>query len=108
MTYRGPARTTSRRIRIRRIRVAGLLVVITAIAAVGYKLLASSPAASRSDVLRSEPRGALGKALPSTVWPAYGQAAFVQGEQSQVQAGPNQHERRPVGFGFAGSVSPAC
>jgi len=91
MTCREPARTATRRIRIRRIRVAGLLVVITAIAAVGYKLLASSPAASRSDVLRSEPRGALGEALPSTVWPAYGQAAFVQGGQSQVQAGPNQH-----------------
>ena len=91
MTYREAARTATRRIRIRRIRVAGLLVVITAIAALGYKLLASSTAASRSGVLRSEPRGALGEALPSTVWPAYGQAAFVQGGQSQVQAGPNQH-----------------
>ena len=29
--------------------------------------------------------------MPSTVWPAYGQAAFVQTGQSQVQAGPNQH-----------------
>ncbi len=29
--------------------------------------------------------------MPSTVWPADGQAAFVQGGQSQVQAGPNQH-----------------
>ena len=35
-------------------------------------------------------RGALGK-VPSTVWPADGQAAFVQTGQSQVQAGPNQH-----------------
>jgi D-alanyl-D-alanine carboxypeptidase (penicillin-binding protein 5/6) len=25
------------------------------------------------------------------VWPAYGQAAFIQSGQSQVQAGPNQH-----------------
>jgi D-alanyl-D-alanine carboxypeptidase (penicillin-binding protein 5/6) len=91
MTYREPARTATRRIRIRRVRVAGLLVVITAMAAVGYKLLASSTAASRSGVLRSEPRGALREALPSTVWPAYGQAAFVQGGQSQVRAGPNQH-----------------
>jgi D-alanyl-D-alanine carboxypeptidase (penicillin-binding protein 5/6) len=92
MTYREPARTTTRRIRIRRIRVAGLLVVITAIAALGYKLLASSSstAASPSDVLRSERRGALGEALPSTVWPGYGQAA-VQIGQSQVQAGPHQH-----------------
>ena len=94
MTYSEPARTTTRRIRIRRIRVAGLLVVIAAIAAaLGYQLLASSSstAASPIDVLRSEHRGALGEALPSTVWPADGQAAFVQTGQSQVQAGPNQH-----------------
>src|SRR5215208_2294626 len=59
MTYRGPARTTTRRIRLRRIRVAGLLVVIAAIAALGSQLLASSSstAASPIDVLRSEHRG---------------------------------------------------
>jgi D-alanyl-D-alanine carboxypeptidase (penicillin-binding protein 5/6) len=92
MAYSKPARTTTRRIRIRRIRVAGLLVVIAAIAALGYQSLASSssPAASPIDVLRSEHRGALGEALPSTVWPAHGQAA-VQIGQSQAQAGPNQH-----------------
>jgi hypothetical protein len=77
MTYREPARTTTRRIRIGRIRVAGLLVVIAAIAALGSQLLASSssPATSPIDVLSSEHRGALGEALPRTVWPAYGQAA---------------------------------
>ena len=95
MTYSEPARTTTRRIRIRRIRVAGLLVVIAAIAAaLGHQLLASSSsptAASPIDVPRSEHRGALGEALPSSVWPAYGQAAFVQTGQSQVHAGPNQH-----------------
>ena len=61
MTYSEPARTTTRRIRIRRIRVAGLLVVIAAIAAaLGYQLPASSPstAASPIDVPRSEHRGA--------------------------------------------------
>jgi zinc D-Ala-D-Ala carboxypeptidase len=60
MTYSKRARTTTRRIRIRRIRVAGLLVVIAAIAAaLGYQLLASSSstAASPIDVLRSEHRG---------------------------------------------------
>jgi D-alanyl-D-alanine carboxypeptidase len=60
MTYSRRARTTTRRIRIRRIRVAGLLVVIAAIAAaLGYQLLASSSstAASPIDVLRSEHRG---------------------------------------------------
>jgi D-alanyl-D-alanine carboxypeptidase len=71
VTYREPARTTTRRIRIRWIRVAGLLVVIAAIAAaLGYELpaLSSSTAPSSStaappiDVRRSEPRGALGEA----------------------------------------------
>src|ERR687885_504740 len=45
--------------------------------------------ATPSDVLRTA-HGALGGALPGTVWPAHGQAA-VQIGQSQVQAGPNQH-----------------
>jgi D-alanyl-D-alanine carboxypeptidase (penicillin-binding protein 5/6) len=93
MTYREPARPTARRIRIRRIRVVALLVVITAIAAVfGYWLLAysASTATSPIDVPRSEHHGAVGEALPSTVWPAHGQAAVQMG-QSPVQAGPNQH-----------------
>jgi serine-type D-Ala-D-Ala carboxypeptidase (penicillin-binding protein 5/6) len=86
-----PARTTTRR--IPRIGVAGLLVVIAAIAAArGYQLLASSSsrAAAPIDVPRGEHRGGLGDVVPSTVWPAHGQAA-VQIGQSQVQAGPNQH-----------------
>jgi D-alanyl-D-alanine carboxypeptidase (penicillin-binding protein 5/6) len=99
MTYSKPARTPTRRIRIRKIRAAGLLVVIAAIAAaLGHQLLASSPstasssstAAPPTDVPRSERRAALVEALQSTVWPAYGQAA-VQIGQSRVQAGPNQH-----------------
>ncbi|HEX6703104.1 MAG TPA: hypothetical protein VF101_20435 [Gaiellaceae bacterium] len=92
MTYREPARTTTRRIRIRWIRVASLLAVVAAAAALGFQLLASSSstAASPIDVLRSEHRGAV-EALPSTVWPVRGQAAFVLTGQSQVQAGPNQH-----------------
>jgi D-alanyl-D-alanine carboxypeptidase (penicillin-binding protein 5/6) len=92
MDYSKPARITTRRIRIRRIRAAGLLVFIAALAALGYQVLASSSstAGSPSDLLRGEHRGALGEALPSTVWPAFGQAA-VQVGQSQVQAGPNQH-----------------
>jgi serine-type D-Ala-D-Ala carboxypeptidase (penicillin-binding protein 5/6) len=100
MTHREAARATSPRRptrtttpRIPRILVAGLLVVIAAIAAArGYQSPASSSsrAASPSGVSRSEHRGALGEALPSAVWPAYGQAA-VQIGQSQVQDGPNQH-----------------
>jgi D-alanyl-D-alanine carboxypeptidase len=65
MTYSEPARTTTRRIRIRRIRVAGLLVVFAAIAAaLGYQSLASSSSTATSpiDVPRSEHRGALGEA----------------------------------------------
>jgi zinc D-Ala-D-Ala carboxypeptidase len=64
MHHREPARTTTRRIRIRRILVAGLLVVIAAIAAAnGYELLASSSstAASPIDVPRSEHRGLRGE-----------------------------------------------
>jgi zinc D-Ala-D-Ala carboxypeptidase len=60
VTYSEPARTTIRRIRIRRIRVAGLLLVVAAIAAsLGYQLLASSSstAAAPVDVLRSDHRG---------------------------------------------------
>ena len=60
MTYRKRARTRPGRIRIRRIRAAGLLVVIAAIAAAfGYQLAASSSstAASPIDVVRSEHRG---------------------------------------------------
>jgi zinc D-Ala-D-Ala carboxypeptidase len=64
MTYSEPARTTTRPIRIRRIRVAGLLVAIAAIAAAfGYQSLASSssPGASPIHVLRGEHRRALGE-----------------------------------------------
>jgi zinc D-Ala-D-Ala carboxypeptidase len=60
VTYSEPARTTTRRIRIRRGRAAGLLVVIVAIAAaLGYQLPASSSstAASPNDALRGEHRG---------------------------------------------------
>jgi D-alanyl-D-alanine carboxypeptidase (penicillin-binding protein 5/6) len=83
-------RRRARRTRIRKARVAGLLIVIAAIAAaVSSRLLASSgtPAESPVDALRIEHPGA----LPSTVWPADGQAAFVQGGQSKIHAGPSQH-----------------
>src|SRR5437764_743075 len=61
MTYSEPARTTTRR--IPGILVAGLLVVIAAIAAaLGYRLLTSSTAVLPIDVLRNEHRGALGEA----------------------------------------------
>ena len=65
VTHRQAARTTPRRIRIRRLRVAVLLIVSAAIAAaLGHQLPASSSptAASPSEVRRGEHRGALGKA----------------------------------------------
>ena len=65
MTSGRRARPATRRIRIRKIRAAGLLVVIAATAAaLGSQLLpsSSSTAASPVDVLRSEHRGALGEA----------------------------------------------
>jgi D-alanyl-D-alanine carboxypeptidase len=69
MTYSEPARTTTRGIRIRWIRVAGLLVAIAGIAAaLGHQLLASSSstAASPTHVPHNEQRGAPGErgALP--------------------------------------------
>ena len=71
MTYGTRARTTPRRIRVRRNRVAGLLAAIAAVAAaLGHEVPASSSstasspstAASPIDVLRREHRGALGEA----------------------------------------------
>jgi D-alanyl-D-alanine carboxypeptidase len=71
VTYRQPARRPTRRIRIRKLRVAGLLVVIAAIAAaLGDQLPASSSSTASSSptvappihVRRSEHRGALGEA----------------------------------------------
>jgi D-alanyl-D-alanine carboxypeptidase (penicillin-binding protein 5/6) len=77
------ARTTTHPIRIRRRRVAGVLVVIVALAASrAYQLLPSSSAAA--------PHGARGVVVRGTVWPEYGQAA-VQIGASRIHAGPRQH-----------------
>jgi D-alanyl-D-alanine carboxypeptidase (penicillin-binding protein 5/6) len=69
-----------------------VLVLVAAIVGLGYRLLgsSSSTAASGVDVSRAEDRAALREAPPGTVWPAAGQAAFVQTGQVQIQAGPNQ------------------
>jgi D-alanyl-D-alanine carboxypeptidase (penicillin-binding protein 5/6) len=67
----------------------GLLAVIAAIvASLVHQLLTASPstAASPVEALMSVHRGA----IVSTVWPAYGQAAFVESGESQIHAGPNQ------------------
>jgi serine-type D-Ala-D-Ala carboxypeptidase (penicillin-binding protein 5/6) len=88
MTYREPARAPTGRIRVSPSRVAGLTIVIAAIAAASaYQLLASALSTPATPI---DGRGALGDALRGTVWPATGQAAVRIG-QSQIQAGPNQH-----------------
>ena len=91
MAYSARARPATRRVRIRKARAAGLLFLVAAAAALGaYRALASSPsstAASTSEIHRR----ALGEEVPSTVWPAHGQAAFVRTGSPQVHAGPNQH-----------------
>jgi hypothetical protein len=83
VTYRQPARTTTRRIRIRRICVAGLLVVTAAIAAaLGHQLPASSSStgAVPIDVPRSEHRGAPG--VPDSAVP--GRATVFDDETAAV------------------------
>jgi serine-type D-Ala-D-Ala carboxypeptidase (penicillin-binding protein 5/6) len=79
MTYNRRARTTRRR------RIAALILSVATIAALGYQSLApsSSSATSPADVVRT--------ARGSTAWPEDGQAAFLEGGRSQVQAGPGQH-----------------
>jgi zinc D-Ala-D-Ala carboxypeptidase len=75
--YSEPARTTTRRIRIRWIRVAGLLFAIAAIVAVlGHQLPASSSttsasprSASPTHVLRRDNRGAVGEADGAVLLP---------------------------------------
>jgi D-alanyl-D-alanine carboxypeptidase (penicillin-binding protein 5/6) len=94
VTHGKQARATTYSIRIRRIRAAGVLVVIAAIAAsLAYRTLRSSSptAASSSDLAPIEHRAARGGALPATVWPAYGQAAVQIGE-SRIEAGAHQYE----------------
>jgi len=58
MRYREPARATTRRIRIRWIRAAGLLLVVAAIAAaLGSQLLASSSSTAHSSTTATSPIG---------------------------------------------------
>jgi D-alanyl-D-alanine carboxypeptidase (penicillin-binding protein 5/6) len=91
MAYGEPERTRPRP--VPGILVGGLLVVVAAAiaAALGHRSPpSSSSTATPPTDSRPDGHDALGKALPSTVWPADGQAA-VQIGRSQIQAGPNQH-----------------
>ena len=78
--------TAERILGFRRILVAGLLVGVAAIAAALGPRSRPRPRVATSSTAATSRR----RALPSTVWPAYGQAA-VQIGQSQIHAGPNQH-----------------
>jgi serine-type D-Ala-D-Ala carboxypeptidase (penicillin-binding protein 5/6) len=94
MTRRNLARTTYRPTRVRRIRVAVLLVAIAGVAAfLGHRLAASSSPTATSPVetLDTTHRARRGHLVPRTVWPAYGEAAFVQTGQSHIHASPDQH-----------------
>ncbi len=71
-----------RRTRIRKARLTVLLLALTAIALLAYHLSASSSSRASTTVDR--------EALPRSVWPAHGQAAFVRPGDA-IHAGPNQH-----------------
>jgi D-alanyl-D-alanine carboxypeptidase (penicillin-binding protein 5/6) len=85
MAHRKPARRRARRIRIRRRRVAAVVVLAAAAGflAKQFATSASSPPASPTRVDADR--------LSASVWPAHGQAAFVESGRSQIEAGPNQH-----------------
>jgi D-alanyl-D-alanine carboxypeptidase (penicillin-binding protein 5/6) len=92
MTYNGSARPASRRVRstifaVLAVLGAGLvgILVYRSTTAVGGRGSPWSPSAA------SDQAGTDAAALPDTVWPAYGQAAFIQTGQPRIQAGPNQH-----------------
>ena len=93
MTCRQPTRTTYRRARVRRIRLAGLLLLLTAIVvSLAHHLTRPSSPTATSSVgsPRTIRHSAVGHSVPRTVWPADGQAAFVQAGQAEIHAGPNQ------------------
>jgi D-alanyl-D-alanine carboxypeptidase (penicillin-binding protein 5/6) len=88
MTDSRRARARKRRIRARRLRAAGLLALLGATAAFfGYRFSASSASTAEASIAAPEHR----TAVPGTVWPAAGQAAFILSGESQVHAGPRQH-----------------
>jgi serine-type D-Ala-D-Ala carboxypeptidase (penicillin-binding protein 5/6) len=86
MDEKNPARTASRRALML---FAGVLVLSTVIAVFGRA--SSSSAAASATELHLQQQSVLSGAVADTVWPAYGQAAFVKTGQSQIEAGPNQH-----------------
>jgi D-alanyl-D-alanine carboxypeptidase (penicillin-binding protein 5/6) len=95
MTCREPTRTIYRTARLRRLRaVAGLVLLLAIAVPLGRRLAASSSVSTTTSpvvVLRTTEHDWRRTAVPSAVWPTYGQAAFVQSGQTEIHAGPNQH-----------------
>src|SRR5205823_4812657 len=79
-TLHGPI--TRRRRKSRPARVFPYLVVIV--------VLVASTAVAGYRYVQARSTKAAREALPGTVWPTHGQAAFIQTGQSEIQAGPNQ------------------
>jgi D-alanyl-D-alanine carboxypeptidase (penicillin-binding protein 5/6) len=71
--------------------LAGLLVVLAAIGALGYQTLASSSARVATPSRRGRHRNVTHRVRLSLAWPAYGQAAVILTGQHRIHAGPNQH-----------------
>ena len=71
--------------------MAGLLVVLAAIAALGYQSLAASSARVASPSSRGGHRYMPHGVRLSSAWPEYGQAAVILTGQQRIHAGPNQH-----------------
>jgi len=69
-------------------RVLGLLIVIAAVAVLGFKLKPSSSSTTDATPVRVVTSGV---SVRSAVWPVDGQAAFVLAGESQIHVGPNQH-----------------
>jgi D-alanyl-D-alanine carboxypeptidase len=69
-----------------------LLGLSAASAALAYRSSPSSwsPATSSTGTLRGQHHGVLGEAVAGTVWPAYGQAAFIKTGQPRIDASPTQ------------------
>jgi D-alanyl-D-alanine carboxypeptidase len=99
VTYRQPARRTTRRIRIRRIRAVGLVIVIVAIgAALGYQSLASSASTAAPDDVVPTPRliqggGDLDPALAGALRHAAADAKY-DGVEWYVQSGRRSPEHQ--------------
>ena len=96
--------TTRRRNRL--LPLAGLIAVGATAAAIGYHRhdASSQTSTSFTDVMRTERAGTVGDAVPSTVWPVDGQAAFVESGDARIHAGPNQ---RPAAIASVAKVMTA-